>query len=78
MLEKLKQGGDTPFIALMPRSTGQKEQRYRHLFCEIQASDEDELPEDPVGKLEARLEIVEKELAGLKSSVEKLLKEWTG
>lgn len=78
VLEKLKQGGDTPFIALMPRSTGQKEQRYRHLFCEIQASDEDELPEDPVGKLEARLEIVEKELAGLKSSVEKLLKEWTG
>ena len=77
VLEKLKQG-DTPFVAQLPRRAGQKEQRFRHLFCEMQESNEEELPEDPFKKLETRLEIVEKELAGLKSSVEKLLKEWMG
>ena len=77
VLEKLKQG-DSPFVAQLPRRAGQKEQRFRHLFCEMQESNEEELPEDPTKKLETRLEIVEKELAELKSSVEKLLKEWMG
>jgi uncharacterized protein YceH (UPF0502 family) len=75
-LEKLKQG-DTPFVAQLPKRAGQKEQRFRHLFCEMQA-EEEELHEDPAKKIETRLETVEKELAELKSTVEKFLKEWTG
>jgi len=77
VLEKLKQS-DTSFIAQLPRRAGQKEQRFRHLFCEMQESVEEGLAEDPAKKLEVRLELVEKELAELKSSVEKLMKEWTG
>lgn len=77
VMEKLKQS-DTPFITLMPKRAGQKEQRFRHLFCDAQFSDEEEITEDPVRKLENRLETVEKELGELKSSVEKLMKELMG
>jgi len=77
VLEKLKQG-DAPFVTQLPRLPGQKEQRFRHLFSPAQSSDEETPAENPDGMFEARLEAVEKELAELKSSVEKLLKEWTG
>jgi uncharacterized protein YceH (UPF0502 family) len=78
VLEKLKQS-DPAFVAQLPRQAGQKEQRFRHLFCEMQESDE-EVPvqEDAAPKLEARVEAVENELAALKLTVEKLLKELMG
>ena len=78
VLENLKQG-ETPFVMQLPRQAGQKEQRFRHLFCEMQASDEEEqVTEEPDVKLEARLEVVEKELAELKATVAQLLKELNG
>jgi uncharacterized protein YceH (UPF0502 family) len=78
VLEKLKQG-DTPFVTQLPRRAGQKEQRFRHLFCELPESDDQEpVHEEPAGKLEARLEAVEKELAELKETVGKLVKELMG
>ena len=79
VVEKLKQG-DVPFIAQLPKQPGQKEQRFRHLFCETLPLDLDEVAtsENPMSKLESRLETVEKELGELKSSVEKLMKELMG
>ncbi len=78
VLEKLKQN-EPAFVTQLPRSAGQKEQRFRHLFCELQESDaEEQLPEEPATKLETRLEIVEKELAELKETVGKLVKELMG
>lgn len=81
VLERLSQT-ENPFVKLLPRRAGQKEQRYTNLFCTIQDFDEDEAPEEParksVSELEARLEKVETELLELKSSVDKLMKEWLG
>lgn len=80
-LEKLMHA-ETPFIQLLPRMPGQKEQRYAHLFGEIpEASGEEsaESPSIPPGNsLERRLETVEKELNDLKTSFEKLYKELMG
>jgi uncharacterized protein YceH (UPF0502 family) len=78
VLEKLKQI-DPPFITQLPRQAGQKEQRFRHLFCEMQESDEEPpVQEDAAPRLEARVEAVENELAALKLTIEKLLKELMG
>jgi uncharacterized protein len=76
-LEKLKQG-HTPFIALMPKHPGQKEQRFRQLFCELQEPDQEPPQENPLEKLEARLETMERDMAELKSLVQKIWKEWAG
>lgn len=81
VLEKLS-GGEIPFIKILPRRAGQKEQRYSHLFGGYQESEEEETAEEPDTKsaieVEKRLEIVEKELAELKASFEKLYKELMG
>lgn len=80
VLEKLSQG-ETPFIRLLPRRVGQKEQRYVHLFSEVQEYGEEEISGEAAKSesgLEKRLEIVEKELAELKASFEKLYKELMG
>lgn len=80
VLEKLSQG-DTPFIKQLPRRSGQKEQRFIHLFGDIQQEPDVEIQEDHentnANNLEGRIETLEKELSELKSAFEKLLKEWT-
>lgn len=72
---------EPPFIKELPRRAGQKETRYVHLFAEY-AEQEDELPEEPARKsvndLEARLSTVEKELAEVKETVAKLMKDLMG
>ncbi|MBI2269714.1 MAG: YceH family protein [Bacteroidetes bacterium] len=81
VLEKLSQG-DTPFIKQLPRRAGKKEQRFIHLFGEVQQETDEEIQEDHenanTNNLESRIETLEKELSELKSAFEKLLKEWTG
>ncbi len=78
VLEKLKQA-DTPFVAQLPRSAGQKEQRFRQLFCEYHETEvETLLPETPDPAIEARVETLEQELAELKATVAKLMKELLG
>lgn len=81
VLEKLSQN-NPPFVRLLPKSAGQKEQRYFHLFGEPVESLNEEKAEEPSVKtsseLESRLETVEKELAGLKAAFEKLYRELNG
>ncbi|HXC04365.1 MAG TPA: DUF480 domain-containing protein, partial [Bacteroidia bacterium] len=91
VLEKMKQG-DIPYVIQLPKQAGQKEQRVRHLFgawveeevafAEAMAT-EAGLAEVPTAAsatpdLESRLETVERELAELKETVAKLLKELNG
>lgn len=80
VLEKLSQTVP-PFIKQLPRRAGQKEQRYAHLFGDIQEVEE-EIPEEParksVNELEARLEKAEADLADLKEKVDKLMKDLMG
>lgn len=81
VLEKLS-GGETPFVKKLPRQAGQKELRYIHLFGEAREAGEEgpseETEKKPADEIANRLEIVEKELAELKSSFEKLYKELMG
>jgi uncharacterized protein YceH (UPF0502 family) len=69
---------EPPFVKEIARRAGQKENRFMHLFTEYTESD-DELPEEParrsVTDLESRLSTVEKELAEVKETVAKLMKE---
>lgn len=71
-----------PMIQQLSKRHGQKEARYTHLFSEITDTEEELLPEEParksVSELEARLTIVENELATVKASLEKLMKELMG
>ena len=81
-LEKLSQH-QPEFIKQLTKRHGQKEARYTHLFCEVIDNQENEtLPEEParksVNELEARLIVVETELAHVKESLEKLMKELLG
>jgi uncharacterized protein len=80
-LEKLSMH-EPPFVKQLPRRPGQKEQRFIHLFSDFLESEETDQAEEParrsVGELEHRLEVVEKELAELKVSFEKLYKELMG
>lgn len=80
VLEKLA-GGDMPFVIQLPRQTGQKEMRYRHL---LGGTDE---PEENIpaattntiaSDIEQRLTIVEQELAQLKENFNRLMKELMG
>jgi uncharacterized protein YceH (UPF0502 family) len=81
-LDKLSQH-QPEFIKQLSRRHGQKEARYTHLFCEVIDNPENEtFPEEParksVNELEARLVVVETELAQVKESLEKLMKELLG
>jgi uncharacterized protein YceH (UPF0502 family) len=73
---------ETPLITLLPKRAGQKEARYSHLLGETPEFEEQELPEEParkyVNELEARLSLVETELAVVKESLNKLMKELMG
>jgi uncharacterized protein YceH (UPF0502 family) len=80
VLEKLTQS-DPAFVMQLPKHAKQKEQRFRHLFCDVKETEtetEEQVSEESSSKLEARLQTVEKELAELKGTVEKLLKELMG
>jgi uncharacterized protein len=69
-------------IKQLHKRPGQKEVRYIHLLGEYIDTHEDEIAEEParksVNEIEARLAIVEQELAELKLTVEKLMKELMG
>ena len=71
-----------PFVKQLPKRHGQKEARFTHLFGEPIEFEEEDLPEEParknVNELEARLSIVESELASVKESLAKLMKELMG
>lgn len=73
---------DIPLVQQLPKRAGQKEVRYTHLLGETIDFEEDELPEEParksVNEMEARLAIVEQELAIMKESLDKLMKELMG
>jgi len=80
VLAKLMDSG-VPFVKELPKRAGQKEMRYIHLFGDVPDEEED-APEEPARKsvnaLEARLSAVELELAQVKDSVAKLMKELLG
>jgi hypothetical protein len=81
VLEKLAHA-DLPLVQQLPKRAGQKEVRYTHLLGETIECEEEEFPEEParksVNEMEARLTIVEQELAVMKESLEKLMKELMG
>jgi uncharacterized protein len=70
------------FVKQLPKRVGQKEARFTHLFGETIEFEEEELPEEParknVNELEARLSVVENELASVKETLAKLMKELMG
>jgi uncharacterized protein len=80
-LEKLA-SGENPYVKQLPRRPGQKEVRYIHLLGGTtdwtEDDDTDEPGRKPAAGLEARLAKVEQELAELKASFEKLMKELMG
>jgi uncharacterized protein len=80
-LNKLSQA-DPPFVKELVRRPGQKETRYVHLFGESAEPDEDQLLTEStvrtVSPLEARLNLLEKELAEVKETLAKLVKELMG
>lgn len=82
VIEKLSQALP-PLIKQLAKRHGQKEARFAHLLGEISESSVDEqLPEEParksVNELEARLATVENELAEVKATLDKLVKELMG
>lgn len=81
VLDKLAHA-DPPFVKQLSKRAGQKEARFTHLFGETIEIEEEELPEEParknVNELEARLSVVENELALVKESLAKLMKELMG
>ena len=81
VLDKLA-NADSSFVKQLPKRSGQKEVRYTHLLGESTDFEEEELPEEPARKsvndLEARLALVENDLAAIKESVAKLMKELMG
>ena len=80
VLMKLAEG-DMPFIVQVPRKPGQKEIRYTHLLNgmpDFETADFNESAEHSSSGLEARIEVLEQELAQLKSSFESLVKELKG
>ena len=68
---------ETPFVKELIRKPGQKEQRYTHLFGESYDQDEapitDSTPKVSVTDLEARVTVLEQELAELKNKLSGLL-----
>ena len=73
--KKLAQREDGPFVVRLAREPGKRESRYMHLFCgevDDTASFAEETP--PVaGELQARVEVLENEVAELKQRLDSLL-----
>lgn len=79
ILDKLA-GGETPYIVQLPKRPGQKEVRYAHLLGGTPEINDDDFADEPVGRssssvLEARLSKAEQEIAELKETVGRLMKE---
>ncbi len=81
VLEKLA-AYQSPFVQQLPRRAGQKETRFIHLLGGTPDLTQEDHPIDPSGKtdidIEARLAKVELELAEMKESFNKLMKELMG
>ena len=73
---------DVPLIQQLQKRAGQKEVRYAHLVGETIEFEEEQLPDEParktVNELESRLTIVENDLAVMKESLDKLMRELMG
>lgn len=74
-LERLATREDGPYVVRLAREPGKRESRYMHLFCgEVQEpvalADE---PQAATGDLQARVEVLESEVAALKQRLESLL-----
>lgn len=74
--------GEFQFVKELPKRPGQKEARYTHLLTDKITDLIDDLPEEParrsVNEMEARLELVEKELGEVKQTLADLIKELKG
>jgi len=74
--------GNTPYIQQLPKRTGQKEQRYVHLFGELPAANEISVEKNTsnveVNNIEARIVKLEEEVIYLRENLDKLLKELFG
>jgi len=70
---------ETPFAKELPKRAGQKEIRFIHLLGDIINYDEDDLHEEPARKnvsdIEIRLAAVENELAEVKETLAKIIKD---
>ena len=73
---------EMPFVQQLPRRPGQKEMRYTHLLAGVPDLLEDdevvEIQNRPSAELEERLTKVEQELAEVKETLGKLVKELMG
>lgn len=77
VLERLSDP-EMPYVLQLPKRPGQKEVRYVHLLGgtpDLTQIDQDEAYTKPASELETRLAKVEQELAELKESFDKLMKE---
>lgn len=81
VLEKLS-NGEIVFVKQLPRQAGQKEMRYVHLFGGDELIEQYMQEPEPSPKsnseIENRLNVVEQELAALKTAFEALMKELNG
>lgn len=74
-LEQLATREDGPYVVRLAREPGKRESRYMHLFC----GDVDEqaiateVPQATAGDLQARVELLESEVAELRQRLESLL-----
>jgi uncharacterized protein YceH (UPF0502 family) len=75
VLQRLADREDGPFVARLPREPGRRESRYAQLFTGAPAVSEPTaaaapprpaVPDDRLGELERRVEMLELEVAGLK------------
>lgn len=74
-LEQLANRDDGPYVVRLAREPGKRESRYMHLFCGVvdeQAIAAD-APQAASGDLQARVEVLENEVAALKQRLESLL-----
>lgn len=71
-------GDETPYIRLLEKRPGQKEQRYLHLFGEAPELTETVPVEKGSSELVQRVEKLEEEVAYLRENLDKLLKELMG
>lgn len=74
-LEHLATREDGPYVVRLAREPGKRESRYMHLFCgevpePVALADE---PPAATGDLQARVEVLESEVAALKQRLESLL-----
>lgn len=74
-LEHLATREDGPYVVRLAREPGKRESRYMHLFCgevqeQVALADE---PPAATGDLQARVEVLESEVAALKQRLESLL-----